>query len=188
MSKNNPTLVDLFVPAGSESRMPKLKQAVAEHAKVIKWGAVDDVLADKVLEMIDMPLVGVLVSGWKKYREVEKAADSGDGEVSLARHTFKSEHHPYLEIRIKGVPVEKFNFTVVVELILEGFVVKIQGRKITAVETGTMKGQGSLALESSVILEKEFGAVQLPGIIELGEGIPLDSSSASEVKAVRFPH
>ncbi len=132
--------------------------------------------------MIDIPLLGVLVSGWKKYRQVK---DSEDGEVSLADHTFKSEHHPYLEILVKGVPVEKLNFTVVVELILEEFVLTIQKRKIISVQTGRMKGQGSIALENSVIVEKEFGTIQLPGRILLGEGIPLDSSPGPQAKAAR---
>ncbi len=163
-----------------DRQIPELKQAVAKHATVIKWDALEDVLTDKVLDMIDIPLLGVLVSGWKKYRQVK---DSEDGEVSLADHTFKSEHHPYLEILVKGVPVEKLNFTVVVELILEEFVLTIQDRKITSVQTGRMKGRGSIALESSIIVEKEFGTVQLPGRILLGEGIPLDGSLGPQAKA-----
>ena len=172
MSKENPTLEDLFAPESSDRRLPELKQAISKHAKLIKWDAVQDVLADKVLEMIDIPLAGVLVSGWKKYRDVKEFADSQDGEFSLAEHTFKSEHHPSLKILVKAVPVEELNFTVIVELILAEFVLTIRERKITSVRTGTMKGQGSIALESSVIIEKEFGTVRLPGKIPLGEGIP----------------
>ncbi len=69
------------------------------------------------------------------------------------------------------------------ELILEEFVLAIQDRKIMSVQTGRMKGQGSIALENSVIVEKEFGSVQLPGRILLGEGIPLGSSPILRGKA-----
>ena len=182
MSKDDLTLQDLFVTSNSDRQIPELKQAVAKHATAIKWDPIQDVLADKVLEMIDMPVLGILVSGWKKYRQVK---DSEDGEVPLADHTFKSEHHPYLEILVKGVPVEKLNFTVAVELILEGFILTIQDRKIISVQTGKMKGQGSIAMEDSVIVEKEFGTVRLPGRILLGEGIPLDSSPGPQAKAAR---
>src|SRR5258707_415871 len=130
MSKDKPTLQDLFVTSDSDRQMPELKKAVEKQGTVIKWDAIEDVLADKVMEMLDIPLLGVLVSGWKKYRDVEQ---SEDGEVSLAAHTFKSEHHPYLEILVKGVPVGKLNFTVLVELILEEFVLSIQERKIMSV-------------------------------------------------------
>jgi hypothetical protein len=177
MSEDNPTLKDLFVPSKLERRMPGLEQALIKNSTIIKWDAVQDVLADKVLEMLDVPLLGVLLSAWKKYREVKNIAGpegrSATEKVSLAQHTLKSEHHPYLEIRLKGVPVETLHFTVVVELVLEGFILTIQDRKITPVETGRMKGQGSLALETSVILEKEFSSIGLPGTMTFGEGIPL---------------
>ena len=177
MSKDNPTLQDLFVPSTADRHIPELKHAVAQHSKTLKWDALEDVLADKVLQMLDVPLLGVLLSAWKKYRDVKQIAGSEDHsareKVPLARHTLNSEHHPYLEIRLKGVPVETIHFTVIVDLVLEGFVLTIQDRKITAVETGRIKGQGSLALETSVVLEKDFGSIQLPGRIALGEGVPL---------------
>ncbi len=189
MSNDNPTLQDLFAPSHnklakrpharleSDRLMPELKQAFVKQSKTIKWDVLENVLADKVLEMLDIPILGVLLSAWKKYREVKQIADSEvpleKQKVFLAQHTLKSEHHPYLEIRLKGVPVETLNFTIIVELVLEGFILTIQDRRITAVETGRMKGQGSLAFETSVVLEKDFGSIQLPGTITLGEGIPL---------------
>jgi hypothetical protein len=187
MSKDNPSLQDLFVTPGSDRHLPKLQQAVDKHASIIKWDAVQDVLADKVLEMIDIPLAGILVSGWKKSREVKEALDSENGDVPLAEHTLKSEHHPYLEVLIKGVPVEKLDFTVTVELILEGFVLSIQDRKIASVRTGRMTGKGSVALKDSVIVEKDFGTVQLPGTIPLAEAIPEDSSPRVGARAARNP-
>jgi len=177
MSKDNPTLQDLFAPSKADRHIPKLKHAVSQHSKTLKWDAVEDVLADKVLEMLDIPLLGVLLSAWKKYREVKHVADSegqSAGEkVSLAQHTLKSKHRPYLEIRVKGVPLEALHFTVVVEFVLQGFILTIRERKITAVETGRIEGRGSLALETSVVLEKDFGSIELPGTVALGEGIPL---------------
>jgi hypothetical protein len=177
MSRENPTLQDLFVSSKADTKIPELKRAVAEHSKMIKWDTLEDVLADKVLEMLDVPLLGVLLSGWKKYREVKELANSDahskKQKVSLAQHTLTSEHHPYLEIRLKGVPVETLNFTVIAKLVLDGFLLTIQDRRITAVQTGSVRGQGSLALESTVILERDFGSIELPGTIKLGEGIPV---------------
>jgi hypothetical protein len=49
--------------------------------------------------------------------------------------------HLYLEVLVKGVSVEKLNFTVIVELILDEFVLSIQDRKITAVRTGRNDGE-----------------------------------------------
>lgn len=178
MSRENPTLQELFVPSGSDRGLPELKRAVAQRENIVKWEAVRDVLADKALEMLDMPVLGVLLSAWKKYREIEQTADSEarseKRKVFLAQHTLTSEHHPYLEIRVKGIPVDTLKFTVLLELVIKGFSLTIRDRKIITVQTGTMTGQGSLALEGTVIMEKEFGTIQLPGTIQLGHGIPLE--------------
>lgn len=159
--------------------MAALKEALAKQSKSIKWEAVSDVLVDKAVEILDVPLLDIFVGAWKKYREIEEFAEPGkyppaDTQlVALAEHTIKSEHHPYLEVLVKGVPVERINFTVTVALTLEGFILQIQDGKIKAIRTGALKGNGSLALESAVVLEKDFGTVRLPGTFALGEGIPL---------------
>jgi hypothetical protein len=56
---------------------------------------------------------------------------------------------------------------------LEGLLLRIEDGNIRAIETGTLKGQGALSLESAVLIERDFGPIQLPGTIALGSGIPL---------------
>jgi hypothetical protein len=159
--------------------MPALREALVKESRAIKWDAVSDVLAQKVLETLDVPLLDILLPAWKKYREVEEFADPAKYPsedtylVSLAEHTIKSEHHPCVEILFKGATISRIDFTLTVELTLEGFVLQIQGGRIKAIRTGTIKGQGSLALESTIVLEKDFGSIELPGMLHLGEGIPL---------------
>ncbi|MBZ5538076.1 MAG: hypothetical protein LAO31_19145 [Acidobacteriia bacterium] len=159
--------------------MPALREALLKESRAIKWGAVSDVLVKKILETLDVPLLDILLPAWKKYREIEEFADpkkyppADTYLVSLAEHTVKSEHHPYVEVLFKGATLGRIDFTLTVELTLEGFVLQIQGGRIKAIRTGTIKGQGSLALETTVVLEKDFGSIELPGMLQLGEGIPL---------------
>ncbi len=56
---------------------------------------------------------------------------------------------------------------------LEGLLLRIEDGSIKAIETGTLKGQGAFSLESAVLIERDFGPIQLPGTIVLGSGIPL---------------
>ncbi|MBZ5554583.1 MAG: hypothetical protein LAO21_17845 [Acidobacteriia bacterium] len=159
--------------------MPALREALAKGSKAIKWDAVSDVLAKKILETLDVPLLDILLPAWKKYREVEEFADPGKYPpadtylVSLAEHSVKSEHHPCVEVLFKGAKLTQIDFTLTAEFTLEGFVLQIQGGRIKAIRPGTIKGQGSLALETTVVLEKDFGSIELPGMLQLGEGIPL---------------
>ena len=169
--------------------IPALKEALAKQSRMIKWDAVSDIIAEKTVEMLDVPVLHILVSAWQKYREVEEFGDPekyppADTQlVPLAEHTVKSEHRPYLEVLFKGVPVSTIEFTLTVLFTLEGFVLQIQGGRIKAIRTGALKGHGSLALESSVVMEKNFGTIQLPGTLNLGEGIPLRPSDMPRTSA-----
>jgi hypothetical protein len=201
MSESELTLKELFalddktLPASgrtaveSSRSMPDLKKKLEKESKAIKWDAVSDVLLEKVVEMLDVPVLKILVPAWKKYREVEIFGDpekfppAETQLVSLAEHKVKSEHRPYLEVLYQGVPVGRIDFKLTVELTLEGFVLQIQGGRIVAVRTGTLKGHGFLALESAVVLEKDFGSVRLPGTLDLGEGIPLRETAKSRASS-----
>ena len=47
--------------------------------------------------------------------------------------------------------------------------------KIKEVITGTCKGKGTLKCEDLVILEKKIESIPWPGLITLGEGVPIIS-------------
>lgn len=162
------------MPAGAD-----LKAEVAKKYRLIKWDVVSDVLMDRAVEMADIPVAKILLSAWRKYRELEKFADPQayppeDTElVSLVEHTLQSEHKSSLEILFKGVRVKVIDFTVATELTLDGVVLQIRGGRVTAIEAGSVKGKASLAMESQIVVEKPFASIPLPGKIHLGEGVPL---------------
>ena len=78
-----------------------LKEEVAKKSRLIRWSAVQDVLFEKTVEVLDIPVLTFLSPAWKKYREILEFADvekhpaNEANLVSLAEHTVKVEHHPY---------------------------------------------------------------------------------------------
>ncbi len=201
MSEANVTLRELFGESGkglpqdarsavqSNHFVVAIKAALAKESKAIRWDVILDVLVEKILEMLDIPILEIIVPAWKKYREIEQFADTekyppGDTQlVSLVEHTLKSEHHPYVEILFKGVAVGRIDFTVTVEFKLEGFVLRIQEGRIKAIDTGALQGRGTLALDSTIVIERDFGTVRLPGKIDLGGGVELRASENPRVTA-----
>ncbi len=159
--------------------MPELRERLAKESKAIKWDAVADMIADKAVELLDIPLLDILVAGWTKSREMERFADpekfppQATHLVALAEHTVKSEHHPYLEVSVREAVVGRIPFTLTVTLTLQALELEIQDGRIKAIRSGTLQGGGILALESAVVLEKDFGTLRLPGTLDFGEGIPL---------------
>jgi hypothetical protein len=157
----------------------ELKNNLAKKSKLIQWDAVKEVLAEKTVEMLDIPIVKILFPAWKKYREIMEFADPEKhppGEtslVSLAEHSVKTEHHPYLKVSYRGFEFPKIEFTLSAELILQGIVLRIQDGKIKEIKEGTIKGKGSLLLEKESVIETPFGSYDLPGSVDLDGGIPL---------------
>jgi len=159
----------------------QLKEELAKKSKLIQWSVVRDVLVDKVVEMLDIPLLDFLVPAWKKYGEILEFADAekyppNETElVSLSEHTVKVERHPYLEVTYKGAPLPnaKIEFTLEADLTLQEVVLQIRNGKIMAIHAGAVKGRGELLLEKQSVIKKEFGSYELPGSIDLGDGISL---------------
>src|SRR6267154_842054 len=162
----------------------ELKDKLAKKSKLIRWDAVKDVMAEKTVEMFDIPLVKVLFPAWKKYREIMEFADPEKHPpretslISLAEHTVKTDHHPYLQVSYRGFQFPKLDFTLSAELTLQGIVLRIQDGKIKEIKEGTVKGKGSLLLEKELVIERPFGSYDLPGSFDLGDGIPLQDSDA----------
>ncbi len=158
-----------------------LKEEVAKKSKLIRWSAVQDVLFEKMVEALDIPVVTFLSPAWKKYREILEFADAEKHPaneanlVSLAEHTVKVEHHPYLQVTYRGVeiPKAKLEFTLRGDLTLQGVILRIQNGKIKAIQGGAVKWSGELLLENRSVLKKESKSYDLTGGFELGEGIPL---------------
>src|SRR5260370_12198211 len=193
MSKTNLSMRDLFEARRNgateakgdaveeEKRAGEVKQELTKKSKLMKWNGVRDVLMDETMEMLEIPLFDFLAPAWKKYREILEFADAekyppNETElVSLSEHTLKVEHHPYLQVTYKGVPLpnDKIEFTLEAELTLQEVVLQIQNGKIMAIRAGAVKGSGELLLDKQSVIKKEFGSYGLPGSIELGDGISL---------------
>jgi hypothetical protein len=178
---SEPTLKDVFAPETGDDRqldsgalMPKIKTALEKQSSVIQWDAIERLIEPKILEMLDVPFQGILLGAWKKYREVREAAQSGESQpVPLLEHTIESVHKPHLDFVLKGTRLAQLEFPVVLTLVLDGFTIAVAHGAIKSISTGQISGTATLAVESEVVLKKDFDTFHLPGTINLGEGIPV---------------
>jgi hypothetical protein len=158
-----------------------LKEEIAKKSRLIQWSAVEDVLFERTVEALDIPVLTFLMPAWKKYREILEFADvekhpaSEVNLISLVEHTVKVEHNPYLQVTYRGVeiPKAKLEFTLTGDFTLQGVILKIQNGKIKAIQGGAIKWSGELLLENKSVLKKESKSYDLTGKVELGDGIPL---------------
>ena len=191
MSDGNLNLQDLMGVNGSKPSTSQredlastkssavLRGKVAEKSKLIQWDAVLDVVQDKTVEMLNIPLITLLYPEWKKYQEIRDLADPKKHPadevllVSLAEHTMELQRKPVLVVSYRGLELTKIEFTLTVQLRLQSLVLKIQDGKIKEIKQGTLSGKSVLLLEDKTIIDKSIASVDLPGRVDLGEGISL---------------
>lgn len=184
------TVSDFFAlrimdPSGKKSaietirKVSELKDKLAREAKVVKWPVVFDEIVGKIDDILDLDMGDLITTAWNKYRvlheyaDKEKYAPTETFLVPLAEHTIKSVHRPSIEILVNENPIGKIAFEINLSLTLKGCTVKIQDGKMKEIKTGACQGKGTIKCEDLLILEKETESFQLPGLMNLGEGVPI---------------
>ncbi len=191
MDNHLPTLNDFFAFDGpalprrrlealeSGKKFTALRERIARDAGGVSWPVAFSELVSKIGDVLDIRLSDILVAAWQKYREIRKYSDSiayPPGEtflVPLAEHTVRSIHHPGIEILVDDHPVARIELEVEIALTMEGALLKISDGKIKGITTGSCSGKGIIKCEGFTVLEKETEPFRMPGVIDLGEGIPI---------------
>jgi hypothetical protein len=128
-------------------------------------------LASKIVELFDVELPDLFVSSWKKVGELKEALEESRKSpeevivLDLTEHEITNEYHPYIEIRIAGMPLpKKIEFKVQIATALKGINLKIQAGKITEIQAGSCDFEGKVKYEDLTIAAKKVGPIELPGV------------------------
>jgi hypothetical protein len=144
---------------------------LGREIKTIKWPAAMPDLASKIGELFNVELPDLLVSSWKKAREVQEALEESRKSpdeiivLALAEHEISNEYKPYIEIRIAGMPLpKKIEFKVQIVTALKGINLKIQAGTITEIQAGSCDFKGKLKYQDLTIADKKVGPIELLGV------------------------
>lgn len=190
MDKSAPTLDRVFFPQGSKTqeqatregvpeRFDKLRDRVKDEIKGVKWGAALPEPAEKIGELFNIEIPDIMLAAWKKLDALKKYADTSQYApeeiiyADLAEHTITGELHPYLQIQVRNIPVKRIEFTMNLSLVMKGMILRIQNGRIKEIRTGNCEIKGKVEYQDLLLAEKAFEPIQLPGSINLGEGIPI---------------
>lgn len=160
-------------PDPEPNRWQAIQDRIAKEAKDVKLPARMHDLGPKICELFDVPLPNILVTSWKKVGNLqtllERSRNSPDEimYLELAEHSINCEQKPYIEMKIKDLPVNKIEFLVKLLFKLKGFVLKVQNGAILQMQTGACEVQGTILYSGQVIVEKKLSPIELPGQIEL---------------------
>ena len=156
-----------------------VKQKLSKEVANLKWTATFNQALEKIEDILGINVMDILLNSWNKakilpqYLDKKKYPPEETIHVSLADHTIRSEHQPYIELVVNNKSIAKINFNVKLEILLQSTKLKIQDGKIKAVLTGSCGGKGSITCEGFEIVEKKLKSISLPGAIHLGDGIAI---------------
>jgi hypothetical protein len=147
-----------------------LRERLAREAKTIKWPAAMPDLAAKIGALFDVELPALFVSSWKKASEIQQAlaeSEKTPGEirtVQLAEHVWTGTYHPFIDVKLKSVPVKRIQFAVEISATLDGIELRIRNGAIEKIEAGSCEFEGRIKYEDLTIAEKKAGPLPLRDI------------------------
>ena len=191
METKTVTLKDFFGKKKNQSGVEKLheketigelKNKVTKECPAHEWRTVWKSILGHLDKLLDIEIVEVLMRPWKNFRELAKYTDTEKYPpdrtylVHLLEHTITSTHQPEIVVELEPLFRHNIMFDITVELFLKGFTLEIQAAKIKKIYTGECKGSGKVECMQVTLLSKELDNISLPGVIDLGEGVPIGKS------------
>ena len=160
----------------TSNQWQEFQSRLGREIKTIKWPAAMPDLASKIGELFNVELPDLFVSSWKKATELQEALEeSGKSPeevilLDLAEHQITNEYHPYVEIRIAGMPLpKKIEFKVQIVAGLKGIKLKIQAGAITEIQAGSCDFEGKVKYQDLTLADKRLGPIELVGVSTIGK-------------------
>jgi hypothetical protein len=138
------------------------------------WRMMPKAIAGQLSTLLDISLPDILIGGWNKSyavrQQVQKSAKTPSHEMflRLMEHTITSTHAPYLALLENGKEVARLPFSISIELVLQGAVLRILDGAIREIQTGQIKAKGSVKCGGAILIEKDFQPIKGLGTMEAG--------------------
>jgi hypothetical protein len=129
--------------------------------------------------LLDIRLLDVMGWAWKKgreleaYRDTERYPPDKTFSVPLVEHKITSTHTPHVDIRMNDKKVGCIHFAVNIEIAIKAMTLEIRNARIKKIHSGDCKAKGRFLCEGVLLAERESKPLDLPGTIDLGEGLEI---------------
>src|SRR5712664_3303004 len=189
VTEEAPTLREVFaIPDKAteegDDRWKAFQEKLGEEARGIKWTAAMPDLGAKICELLDIKIHDVLLAAWKKVEALRKVLEDSKQTpekvvyLDLAEHSIDYETKPFIDVKIKSTSVKKLTLTVLLNLKVKGFVLKIQNGAIRELQTGNCEAKGSIKYGTLSIAEKKLEPIKFPFSIPIPSVIPIPETVA----------
>jgi hypothetical protein len=178
----------LFGREGTEPGPPdqsQMAQAVAPRLGVALHGLPPGTMEAAVREattaaagLVDFSLTDLLVAGWRTHEELiaaarrTVAAPASTELVDLAEHRVTSTDRPYVNVFLDGDCVATIHLELSVTFDVSAMLAGVRRGRLVELHSGRCDVTATLSVEGDDVATRR-GHLELPGVITLGDGIPL---------------
>ncbi len=170
--------------AANSKAFQEVKKSLAQELKGLALPpAFCELLLNELPRALDIEMSSLLLRAWGKrneiaeYRDRQKYPAGESHAVPLLEHTVISKHQPRIKVVINQKPLKKIEFDlkfdVLIQLIMNGVVLKIRDGRIMEILVGSCNGYGLIEYAGLTILEKKTSPYEFPYMISLGEGVSI---------------
>ena len=131
-----------------------------------------------VTGLLDVSLIGILVSAWRTHHELTSAARRtlavpGTSElVPLAEHQITSVMHPYVTVFVDGYQVTTIHLDLSLLFDVQAVLAGIRDGQLVALHSGHCDVTATLAIEKTEVASRRV-SFTLPGVVPLNPGVRL---------------
>lgn len=186
-----PTLREIFSipekPADEgDDRWQAFQEKLKDEAKGVKWTAAMPDLGSKIADLLDIKIHDILMTAWKKVEALRKVLEDSKQTpdkavyLDLAEHAIDYETKPFIDVKLKGASIKKLTLTVLLNLKVKGFVLKVQNGAIRELQTGNCEAKGSIKYGTLSIAEKKFEPIKFPFSIKIPSLISIPEQEAED--------
>jgi len=178
-SENNKEVDTNFSKVESSEKLNKIKDDRQLFIKGIDWKILRKEILKKLVDLLDIEVVKIIVDSWIDndfFQQINQIRDAAPNEtifIPLVQHKITSTHNPYIEIIYNGKVVHTINFEVNVDFQFDGVNLSFQNKKLKEISSGECNINGEFLCEKIKLSEAELKNIKLPGMLKLGEGIPV---------------
>lgn len=129
-------------------------------------------------DLLQVDLIGVLVGGWREYRDIVAAARAtlakpGSTElVSMATHEVSVSQHPSVSVLVDNRRVAVLQLDLSIVFDVSALLAVISGGYLIAIDSGRCDVTVTLAVQGTELITRR-AYLELPGVIKVGHAIRL---------------
>jgi hypothetical protein len=141
---------------------------------MLAWRMMPKAIAGQLSSLLNIGFGDILVGAWNKSyavrQQLQKSAKAPEKDffLELVEHTITSTHDPYIALLKNGREIGRLPFSISLEVVLQGAVLRVRDGAVREVQTGQIKCKGVVKLAGATLIEKQLSAVNVPGTFEVG--------------------